>query len=88
MPSSVKKDDVVISKSTKPGKKYKAVFSGGSTFHFGSTAYQQFKDSTGLGAYSRNHHGDLKRRANFHARHGCAREPKKSAGYLSCKYLW
>ena len=83
MPSSIKKDDVVISKSTKPGKKYKAVFSDGSVLHFGSTAYQQFKDSTGLGAYSRKDHGDLKRRANFHARHDFARKPKKSAGYLS-----
>ena len=88
MSTSIKTDHVVLSKSTKPGKKYRATFPDGTVIHFGSTAYQQFKDSTGLGAYSHKDHGDLKRRANFHARHDCARKPKKSAGYLSCRFLW
>ena len=88
MPTAVKKDGVILSKSSKPAKKYKAVFPDGMVVHFGHSSYPQYKDSTGLGLYSHKDHKDLARRDNFHMRHGCAQKSKKTAGYLSCKYLW
>ena len=86
-PKSVK-DGITFFKSSRPLKKYKAVFGDGTVIHFGYSAYQHVRDSTGLGAWSHKDHGDLKRRANFRARHNCRAKPKKSAGYLSCQYLW
>ena len=87
MPTA-KKDGVVFSKSAKPAKKYKATFPDGTVVNFGQSSYPQYKDSTGLGLYSHKDHGDLARRDNFRKRHNCAQKPKKTAGYLSCKYLW
>ena len=65
------------------------VFSDGTVVHFGHSAYEQFKDSTGAEAWSHKDHGDEKRRANYHKRHKCAEEKdKKSPNYLSGFYLW
>ena len=77
----------VFAKSSRKGKKYKAIFPG-KVIHFGATGYQQFKDRTGLGLYTHKDHGDIARRKNFWKRHGCAQKPTKTAGGLSCKYLW
>ena len=86
--STVKKDGIVFTKSSKKAKKYKATFPDGTIVHFGHSSYPQFKDSTGLGLFSHKDHGDPARRENFRKRHGCSQKPKKTAGYLSCKYLW
>ena len=83
------KDGITYSKSDKKDKKYKAVFKDGTTVHFGHSSYQQLKDTTGVGAWSHKDHGGVKRRDNYHKRHCCSKETnKRTANYLSCKYLW
>ena len=77
-----------FAKSSRKGKKYKATFPDGKVVHFGASSYPQYKDSTGLGLYSHKDHLDPARRKDFWKRHGCAQKPKKTAGYVSCKYLW
>ena len=83
-----KKDGIVFATSSKKGKKYKAAFQDGTVVHFGHPSYEQFKDSTGLRLFSHKDHGDPVRRENFRKRHDCLHKPKKTAGYLACKYLW
>ena len=69
--------------------------------HFGDNRYQQFKDRTKLGLYSRNNHGDKKRQYNYYNRHSgepnrksaIKLELKKSGGIYNAKllshiYLW
>ncbi len=82
------KDGITFMKSNRPDKKYVWIFKDGTKIHFGHPSYSQFKDSIGLGLYSHLDHKDSKRRSNYHARHKCS-EPKnkKSASYLSCRYL-
>jgi len=77
----------VFAKSSRKGKTYKATFPDGKVIHFGASSYPQFKDTV-LGLYSRKDHGDPARRKNFWKRHGCAQKSAKTAGGLSCKYLW
>jgi hypothetical protein len=55
---------------------------------FGAIGYEQFKDSTGKGLYSRVNHGDPKRRRNYRTRHHGENKRKFSSGYFSWKYLW
>lgn len=55
---------------------------------FGAVGYEQFKDSTGKGLYSRVNHGDPKRRRNYRTRHHGENKRKFSSGYFSWKYLW
>ena len=62
------------------------------TIHFGAikkdgTPYNQFKDSTGLGLYSKYDHGDKERRTRYLKRHK-KDYGKLSADYFSKKYLW
>ena len=79
---------LVFAKSSRKGKKYKATFPDGKVVHFGASSFPQFRDSTGLGLYSHKDHGDPARRKNFWKRHGCAQKSAKTAGGLSCKFLW
>ena len=97
---------VSIQPSPHPAKKYRATIYNpisGRTRHidFGASAYQQFKDSTGLGLYTKANHGDPKRRRAYFSRHsGVAtksaaieKERAKSHGMynaklLSHEYLW
>ena len=87
-------------KSTRKGKKYMVKVPSGKWIHFGAIVnmipMEQFKDSTGLGLYSKYDHGDKKRRASYRARHKAiklkdgtlAYKNKNSASYWSMKYLW
>ena len=75
---------VNIYKSTKKGKKYKAVVKNKKTrrtrlLHFGGLGYEQFKDSTGLGLYTHLNHGDPKRRRNYFGRHSNGNTTKRKA---------
>ena len=82
-------------KSTRPGKKYMVVVNG-KTIHFGSSADQQYRDTTGLGLYTHLNHNDEKRRASYLARakgikNGQGRltwQDKNSANYYSIRWLW
>lgn len=86
-------------KSTRATKKY-MVKVGDKWIHFGAIVnmvpMQQFKDSTGLGLYSKYDHGDKKRRDAYRARHKAiklkdgtlAYKNKNSASYWSYNFLW
>ena len=75
-------------------KKYMAILSNKRTgrvylMHFGARTYAQYKDSTGLGLYSKNDHLDNDRRRRYVARHkGFVKPGYYSPGYFSMKYLW
>lgn len=89
-------DDVEIIKIEKgiPGKKYTVFYRNKNNgkegkVSFGSTTkkYAQFKDSTGLGLYSKQDHGDIERRVNYWKR----QKPDLSrfnANTLSAIFLW
>lgn len=89
----------VFSKSTRKDKKYMVVYNG-KKIHFGAiqngTPMDQYKDSTGLGIYSKYDHGDKKRRASYRSRHkaiklkdgSLAYKNKSSPSYYSWMYLW
>lgn len=56
---------------------------------FGDKRYEQFKDSTGLGLYSKLNHGDKRRRSLYRKRHRNTYDPKYySPAYFSWRYLW
>lgn len=85
--------------STRKNKKY-MVKVGNKWVHFGAIVngkpMEQFKDSTGLGVYSKYDHGNKKRRDAYRARHKAiklkdgtpAYKNKSSASYWSWNYLW
>ncbi len=77
-------------KSTAKNKKYSVYVkannkNGIKLIHFGDNRYEQFKDK--LGHYKHLDHGDPKRKANYHSRHGKA-VSKDTAKYWSHKILW
>ena len=99
------KEKIIEFKPGPKGKKYKAVVvdSAGKTrtISFGSSAYEHFKDTTGVGKWSKKDHGDAKRKRAYFTRHsGTAtkaaalrKEIDKSGGrfnakILSHKFLW
>ena len=74
---------VKIVPSERKGKKYKAIvrdISSGKTrvLHFGGLGYEQFKDSTGVGRFTKKNHGDIRRRNNYFSRHSGTRSKKKA----------
>jgi len=86
-------------KSTRKDKKY-MVKVGNKWIHFGAIVngkpMEQFKDSTGLGLYSKYDHGDKERRKRYLARAKGIKDKqgnltwkdKESSNYYSIKYLW
>ena len=87
-------------------KKYTAYIKNNGTkkirkIHFGDNRYEQFKDRTKLGVYSKRNHDDKRRQRNYYNRHSgepkrkdaIALEEKKSSGIYNAKilshiYLW
>lgn len=64
-----------LSVSRRRDKKYDALLSNGRVVSFGgmkrdATPYEQYRDSTGLGAYSEYNHNDEKRKELYFKRHG------------------
>ena len=82
---------IKIEKSTRKNKKYKAIISEKNkrdrTVHFGDSRYPQYKDTTGIGAFTSKNLLDEKRRKNYFPRHGKVAK-KYSAKFFSHKYLW
>ena len=68
----------------------------GKWVHFGNKNFQQFKDSTGLGLYSKYDHGDKERRKRYLARAKGIKDKqgnltwkdKESSNYYSIRFLW
>ena len=95
-----------IERSPRAGKKYVATVvdkrSGAARrLHFGASAYEQFHDGTGVGAFSHKNHHDRARQRAYFTRHSgvgsraaaIALERKRSGGrftpkLLSHLYLW
>jgi hypothetical protein len=80
--------------SRRRDKKYDAVFDNGRVVPFGGirkngVPYDQFRDQTGIGAYSKYDHNDEQRRARYYMRHGPFNKMKPyTADWFSAKYLW
>lgn len=80
-------------KSEKADKKYTAILRNKKTgqtkqVHFGSSKYEHWKDTTGLGEFSHKNHNDAQRRKHFRARMGDFAKKKYSPAYFSYHYLW
>ena len=90
----------VFEKSDRKDKKYKVITPKGKKIHFGAIVegvpMGHYKDSTGLGIYSRYDHGDKDRRDRYLARAKKIKNKKgeltwnnpETANYYSIKYLW
>jgi hypothetical protein len=87
-------------KSTRKNKKYSVITPKGKTIHFGAIVagkpMEQYKDSTGLGLYSKYDHGNNQRRKSYILRAKGIKNKddkltwknKESANYYSVKFLW
>jgi hypothetical protein len=74
---------VKIVPSERKGKKYMATIRDNITkktrvLHFGGLGYEQFKDSTGVGKFTKKNHGDIRRRNNYFSRHSGTRSKKNA----------
>ena len=74
--------------STRKNKKYMVKLENGTTVHFGDKRFKQYRDSTGVGAYSHLNHLDKKRRENYKTRHEKTRHNKYSPSWFSDSFLW
>ena len=85
---------IKFEKSNAKGKKYTAYIKNKKNdkiikIHFGSSAHEHFKDSTGLGAWSKKDHMDPERRRRYRARHAVyLNKDEYSPAYFSWQYLW
>lgn len=74
-------------RSTRKGKKYMVLLDNGQIVHFGSSDYQQYRDSTPLKLYSSMDHLDEDRRNRYYARHKY-NYPEYTPDWLSKRFLW
>ena len=84
---------IKFQKAKDPSKKYEAIIEDVKTRRrqrvpFGSSSFQQYRDSTGMRIYSRLDHNDEKRRQNYLARHEKTRHKKWSPSWFSSVFLW
>jgi len=83
-------------KSKEKNKKYAIKTPSGNIVNFGDKRYQHFKDTTGLGLYSKLDHNDKTRQKSYCKRSGgikdkkgnLTKNDKYSPNALSRKYLW
>lgn len=87
-------------KSDRKDKKYSVITPLGKKIHFGAIRnnipMEQYRDSTGLGLYSKYDHNDKDRRNRYLARAKGIKDKngnltwkdKESANYYSIKFLW
>lgn len=84
-----------IERSEKKNKKYKVKHQG-KYIHFGDKRYQQFKDTTGLGLYSKLDHNDKTRQKSYCSRSAgikdkngkLTKNDKNNSNYYARKFLW
>ena len=85
---------VRFEKAKAKGKKYSAIIKNKNTgrtkrINFGALGMEQFKDSTGLGLYSKSDHGNKLRLKAFRDRFRGQYNPKEySPLFFSWNYLW
>jgi hypothetical protein len=78
-------------KSRNKYKKYDAILYKNNRYKrvpFGASSYQQYKDTTGLGLYTKLNHNDKERRRLYRLRHAGEQKNLYSSGYFSWYYLW
>jgi len=82
-------------KSDKAGKKYTAILKNKNTggekrVHFGDSTLPQYRDSTGVGAWSHKDTNDKERRRLYHLRHKGEGDPSNfpNPGFWSSNFLW
>ena len=83
-------------KSKRKGKKYDAILQNKKTKRevrvpFGAIGYEQFRDSTGKGLYTKDNHMDKNRKRNYRSRHSKEIPSFKnfySPGWFSMRFLW
>ena len=83
-------------KSNNKHKKYSVITPSGKKIHFGDKRYEQFRDTTGLGLYTKLNHNDKQRQANYCKRAKGIKnkkgqltyKDKETPNYYSVKYLW
>lgn len=93
MATPITHDFIKFEVSHLPTKKYNAVLRNKSTGRelrvpFGAIGYEQYEDTTGVGAYSKFDHLDDNRRANYINRHASDKNKPYSASWFSRRYLW
>lgn len=88
-PSRVKnkKYEAVLQKKTK-NRDGKIVFVRFGAIKENGDPYMQYKDTTGLGLYSKYDHLDKKRRARYIKRHAKDINKAYSPSWFSLRYLW
>ena len=82
--------------SNRKNKKYDVITPKGKRISFGNSLYSQYKDSTGIGAFSYLDHKDPERRRLYLARAKGIRDKEgnltylnpESPNYYAVKYLW
>lgn len=79
-----KKYDVILS-NIETGERIKMSFGA---IRDNGIPYDQFKDNTPLGLYTKFDHGDKKRLKNYYARHGRIDSRYWSPDLLSKLFLW
>lgn len=84
---------IKFQKSHLSGKKYDAVLMNKKTERlklvpFGDSSMQQYKDTTGLGLYTKSNNLDKKRRDLYRKRHAGEASNKYSSGWFSWRFLW
>jgi hypothetical protein len=79
-------------RSKTKGKKYDAIVkreSGELSYiPFGQLGYEQYRDRTGEGLYTKLDHYDKRRREAYRKRHSGEQKVKYSPGYFAWYYLW
>ena len=93
MATSATHEFVKFEVSHLPTKKYNAVLKNRKSgrelrIPFGAIGYEQFKDTTGLGAYTKDDHLNDKRRQNYIKRHSNDKNKPYAPSWFSLKYLW
>lgn len=93
--SSKNYDFVKFVKATKRDKKYIGILRNKKTgrlkqIPFGSSKHENYSDETGLNAYPKLQHGDIKRLELYRKRHAGEGDDdeKFSAGWFSWHFLW
>jgi len=83
---------VKFQRSTNPKKKYDAILKNKETgrevrVRFGSANMEQYKDTTGLGLYSKKNTLDKNKRRQFRARFSATKQKQDFANYYSSMYF-
>lgn len=95
----MKPKNIIFTKSNRKNKKYRVdfIYNGKHyKIHFGHPAYEQYKDQTGIGAFSYMDHKDKDRRKRYRKRASMIKNKRGeytvfdplSPNYWAFRFLW